>query len=169
MWFVLTHAEYKYIIKLSFFSQMYGNQPPMGMQPGMQGNMQPNAMPGNVGQMSGGNMGQMPGSNVGPPQSGPNPINQAFTPEMLQQFKAQIIAYKVLSRNQVLSDTILSNALGKRGAQSNFQSPSQAPGANSSSQMQSGQKREPTPKTPLSKTPNAAPSGLLIMIILAQI
>ena len=147
---------------------MYGNQPPMGMQPGMQGNMQANAMQGNVGQMSSGNMGQMPGSSVGPPQSGPNPINQAFTPEMLQQFKAQIIAYKLLSRNQVLPDNILSNALGKRGAQSNFQSPSQASGANSSSQMQSGQKREPTPKAPLSKTPNAAPSGLFLIVIKEQ-
>ena len=127
----------------------------MGMQPGMQGNMQPNAMPGNVGQMPGSNMGQMPGSNIGPPQSGPNPINQAFTPEMLQQFKAQIIAYKLLSRNQVLPDNILTNALGKRGVQGSFQSP----GPNNSSQMQSGQKREATPKAPQSKTPSSVPSG----------
>jgi len=141
-------------------NQMYATQAPMGMQPGMQGNMQPNAMPGNVGQMPGSTMGQMPGSNVGPPQSGPNPINQAFTPEMLQQFKAQIIAYKLLSRNQALPDNILTNALGKRGVQGNFQSPSQAPGPNNSSQMPSGQKREPTPKAPQSKTPSTVPSGV---------
>ena len=136
----------------------------MGMQPGMQGNMQPNTMPGNVGQMSGGSMGQMPGGNVGPPQPAPNTINQAFTPEMLQQFKAQIIAYKLLSRNQVLPDNILSNALGKRGTQGSFQSPPQAPSANTNSQLQSGQKREPTPKAPQAKTPSAMPSGGFLMV-----
>ena len=144
---------------------MYGNRPPMGMQPGMQGSM--GQMPGgNMGQMPSGNMGQMPGGNVVPGQAGPNPINQAFTPEMLQQFKAQIIAYKLLSRNQVLPDNILANALGKRGAQGNFQSPTQAPGANAAAQMQSGQKREPTPKAPQSKAPSAAPSGGCIITIL---
>lgn len=134
----------------------------MGMQPGMQGNMQSNAMPGmqgNMGQMPSGSVGQIPGSNVGPGQSGPNPINQAFTPEMLQQFKSQIIAYKLLSRNQVLPDNILTSAIGKRGAQGNFQSPTQGPTPTAASQMQSGQKREPTAKAPQPKTPTAATSG----------
>lgn len=132
----------------------------MGMQPSMQGNMQPNAMPGmqgNMPQMQGSGMPQMQGGNVRPMQSGPNPINQAFTPEMLQQFKAQIVAYKLLSRNQVLPDNILTSAIGKRGAQGNFQSPTQGPSAGASAQMQS--KGEPMPKPPQSKTPSALSTG----------
>lgn len=144
---------------------MYAGRPPMGMQPGMQSNMQPNAMQGmqgSMGQMQGANMGQLPAGNIAPVQSGqgPSPFNQAFTPEMLQQFKAQIIAYKLLSRNQVLPDNILSSAIGKRGVQGNFPSPSQGPSANAAAPVPSGQKREPTPKAPQSKTPSGVPSGM---------
>ena len=130
------------------------------MQPGMQSNMQSNTMPGMQGsmpQMQASGMPQMQGGNVRPMQSGPNPINQAFTPEMLQQFKAQIVAYKWLSRNQVVPDSILTTAIGKRGAQGNFQSPTQGPSASSSAQMQG--KGEPTPKPPQSKTPSALSTG----------
>eukprot|EP00795_Rhopilema_esculentum_P004788 gene4788-21097_t len=143
-------------------NQMYGNRPPMGMQPGMQGNMQPNAMggiQGNMGQMPANNMPQMQGGNVGPGQSGPNPLNQAFTSEMLQQFKAQIVAYKLLSRNQALPDNILTAAVGKRGMPGSFQSPSQGPQASGLVQIQGGQKREPTPKASQVKTQSALSTG----------
>ena len=127
---------------------MYGNRNPMVMQPGMQGNMQQqNAMSGMQG-----SMGQM--------QTGQNPINQAFTPDMLQQFKAQIVAYKLLSRNQQLPENIAVSAIGKRGAQGGFQGSAQGPSPGLPAPQQMGQRREPTPKANQSKPVNAPTAGM---------
>ncbi len=164
----------------------FGNCGQIAMQPGMQNNMQQNAasgmqagmnqmqggnmnqmqggaMPqmqsGNMGQMQASNINQMQGGNMGQMPQGPSTINQAFTPEMLQQFKAQIVAYKLLSRNQPLPENIAASAIGKRGNQANFPSAIQGPGT--SLPQQQNLKRE-TPKP--AKSANAVTPGISLLL-----
>eukprot|EP00794_Sanderia_malayensis_P007886 gene7886-8739_t len=142
--------------------QGFGNRGQMSMQPGMQqGNMQQsqmNAMQGSsMNPMQGASMNPMQGGNMGQMPAGPSSINQAFTPEMLQQFKAQIVAYKLLARNQQLPENIISSAVGKRTAQGNISSSQAQAGAVASSLSQQQSVKKEMPKLPQSKP--AAMSG----------
>ena len=68
---------------------------------------------------------------------------QSFTQEMLEQFRAQIMAYKLLSRSQQVPDPIALRAMGRRGAGTN--PPTSAPSTSTAAS---------TPSVP---TPASAP------------
>ena len=95
-------------------NQMGGPNAQMGM-PGQMGG--PNAPMGGPNQMGGpnsqmGGTGQMGGPNT---QMGGQPIRQQhFAPQQLHQLRAQIMAYKLLARNQPLPEQLKMSMEGKR-------------------------------------------------------
>lgn len=93
---------------------------------GMARNMGPgpmgNQMPSN--QMGGQPMMNQMGSNMPPNQMQNQPVrNPNFVPAQLHQLRAQIMAYKLLARNQPLPEQLRISVEGKRTFQSSMPRP----------------------------------------------
>ncbi|XP_070196110.1 probable global transcription activator SNF2L2 [Littorina saxatilis] len=98
------------------------------------------------GGMGGSAPGQMPASMMGPPnqsvdaiQGGPNPRQTPFNAVQLHQLRAQIMAYKLLSRTQPIPDSLRIAVEGKR----HMQGFPQRPGEGHQMRMQPGQPAPP--------------------------
>merc|ERR1712226_1693141 len=88
---------------------------PMAQQSSPAHNAPPQSpMPSNTASSGppGHNQSSAPSSQTGNPT---NMKNNSFSPEMLQQFRAQIMAYKLFSRNQPVPESIAMAAMGMGG------------------------------------------------------
>jgi len=116
-------------------------------------NMQPNAPPMQYGDM---NQANMPGSsNMPDPSQRASPAavpgQKSFNPTQLLQLRAQIMAYKLISRNQPLPDHIKMAMLGKQPGKVPL-APGSSPGP------MPGNTNQPSPQVPVPGQ-GVAPNG----------